>query len=139
MNEETVELTMEQQRELYYDSMSLDALETEKKNIDEAIEEISILQRNFNALVSLSKNDDWKVFTEMYCDDERDRISSALTGTQSFRAETETQLQQKLLSIRHFKLFLRSAEAESANSEEQLAMFRESLVSITAHISSRKK
>jgi len=111
----------------YFREMSNENLLQERDDVQKALEEFEKVDENFATLMRLEKNDDWKKFKEMYFVDEKKRLADALTSVAPFREETEKQLQQKMMSIRHLKMFMNNVEIESTGSGQAIKDLKERL------------
>jgi chromosome segregation ATPase len=106
----------------------LEELNEEIEQCKEAIEEIHSVLEKDKALKRLeTENDDWKLLMEAYLTDEKDRIANVLTSTTPLREESENMLHQKLMSIRHFRLFMSGILTEAIHAEDRLKEFNERL------------
>jgi len=118
---------LKEQYTKYFREMEEDNLRQEICDVKDSLEEFRKVDENFAALMRLEENDDWKRFKEMYFTDEKKRLADALTSVAPFREETEKQLQQKLMSIRHLKLFMNNVEIESTGSGQAIKDLEERL------------
>jgi hypothetical protein len=106
----------------------LEEINEEINQCKEAIEEINSILEKDKALKRLeSDSDDWKMLMEAYLADEKDRIANVLTSTIPLREESENMLHQKLMSIRHFRLFMSNILTEAVHAEDRLKEFNERL------------
>jgi len=118
---------LKEQYTKYFREMEEDNLRQEICDVKDSLEEFRKVDENFAALMRLEENDDWKRFKEMYFTYEKKRLADALTSVAPFREETEKQLQQKLMSIRHLKLFMNNVEIESTGSGQAIKDLEERL------------
>jgi hypothetical protein len=104
---EQVALSAEETVELL--SLSQEAIDEELKLIEQ--------RDTFDRLMN---NDDFMKFIDLYCKDEPERITSVITSTENVSAQNIKTLQEMLLSIRYFKIFIESKEAEGNGAEIRL-------------------
>jgi len=109
--------TLEELIEQYKD-VSTEDIKADLEYANSELNDCKSIIDKFNALKALEDNENWKAFKEMYFKDEKDRIAAALTSTQKFRVEAELQLQQKLSSIRHLKMFIENIETQAITNEQ---------------------
>jgi hypothetical protein len=106
----------------------IEELNEEIAQCKEAIVEINSILEKDKAIKKLeAENEDWKLLMDAYLTDEKDRIANVLTSTTPLREESEKALHQKLMSIRHFRLFMSSILTEAIHAEDRLKEFNERL------------
>ncbi len=97
---------------------TLREIEIEKTNKAMAKQKEAI--ETFKAIYGLEGNDSWELLKELYFKKERDRIANAITGSEPLNGATIDQLQEKLIAIRHFKIFIQALEQDATYAKETL-------------------
>lgn len=93
--------------------------------LDEAIKEYSEVVKLEDSIKNLEKSDDWKAIIKAYIETEPERLSSVLSGTAPISIEVQQQLQEKLIAIRHFRLFISTILTESFHASESISTLKD--------------
>jgi hypothetical protein len=104
--------------------------ETEIVKIKENLEEQKEIISKFKEIYGLEENKAWILLKDLYFKDERDRIANAITGSEPLNGSTIVQLQEKLIAIRHFKIFIQTLEQNAADAVQLKEEFEKILVNL---------